>query len=214
MKSAAAAAGISAFLRGLALTWRIETVHGERYARLKNSGEPLVFALWHGRMLLPIWCHRREGIATMASKSGDGEIIARWLANNGYLTVRGSTHKGGARGIVQLARHMERGHAAALTVDGPKGPPRVVQEGIVTLARRREAWILPVSGGASRPRFLRSWDRYLVPKSFSRNFVVYGEPLRAGNETNAEVCLRIGEGIDAATAEADRLAGIVAPPPW
>ena len=214
MKSAAAAAGISTLLRGLALTWRIESVHAERYARLKSSGEPLVFALWHGRMLLPIWRHRGEGIATMASKSADGEIIARWLAKNGYLPVRGSTNKGGARGIVQLSRHMERGHAAALTVDGPKGPPRLVQEGIVTLARREGAWILPVSAGASRPRFLRSWDRYLVPKSFSRNFVVYGEPLRVGNETNADACGRIREGIDAATAEADRLAGVVPPPPW
>jgi len=214
VKSAAAAAGISALLRGLALTWRTEAVHAELYERLKASGDPMVFALWHGRMLLPIWRHRGEGIATMASKSADGEVIARWLAKHGYLPVRGSTNKGGARGIVQLSRHMEQGHAAALTVDGPKGPPRLVQEGIITLARRAGAWILPVSAGASRPRFLRSWDRYLVPKSFSRNLVVYGEPLRVGNETNAEACGRIRDGIDAVTAEADRLAGIVPPPPW
>ena len=214
MKSALADAAVSALLRALALTWRTETVHGEHYARFKTSGEPVVFALWHGRMLVPILRHREEGIATMASKSGDGEIIARWLARNGYLPVRGSTRKGGARGIVELVRHVERGRSAALTVDGPKGPPRVVQEGIVTLARRTGAWILPVSAGASRPRFLRSWDRYLVPRPFSRNFVVYGEPFRLGHETTDAACRRIREGIDGATAEADRRAGIRAPEPW
>jgi hypothetical protein len=150
----------------------------------------------------------------MASKSKDGEIIARWLAGHGYVPVRGSTRKGGARGVVQLARLVASGHAAALTVDGPKGPPRVVQSGILTLARRAEAWILPVSFGATRPRFLKSWDRYLVPKAFSRNFVVYGEPFRIGRETDEAACARIKGGIDAATAEADGLAGVSPPAPW
>jgi lysophospholipid acyltransferase (LPLAT)-like uncharacterized protein len=214
MKNALAASAVSALLRALSLTWRTEAVHGERYSALKSSGDPVIFAIWHGRMLIPIWRHRGEGIATMASKSGDGEIIARWLSRNGYVAVRGSTNKGGARGIVQLARHMERGHAAALTVDGPKGPPRAVQEGIVTLARRSQAWILPVASGATRPRFLRSWDRYLVPKAFSRNFVVYGEPFRLAHETKESALRRIKESIDAATAEADRRAGVDPPAPW
>jgi len=214
MKSALAASAVSAVLRALSLTWRTETVRGELYDRLRASRDPVIFALWHGRMLVPIWRHRGEGIATMASKSEDGEIIARWLARNGYLPVRGSTNKGGARGIVHLLRHMERGHAAALTVDGPKGPPRVVQEGIGTLARRTGAWILPVSAGSSRPRFLRSWDRYLLPRPFSKNFVVYGEPFRLGHESNEAALRRIKEGIDTATAEADRSAGVTPPEPW
>jgi lysophospholipid acyltransferase (LPLAT)-like uncharacterized protein len=87
MKNALAASAVSALLRALSLTWRTDAVHGERYAALKASGEPVIFALWHGRMLVPIWRHRGEGIATMASKSGDGEIIAQWLSRNGYLPV-------------------------------------------------------------------------------------------------------------------------------
>jgi lysophospholipid acyltransferase (LPLAT)-like uncharacterized protein len=211
---AAAATAVSALLRALDLTWHTEAVHKERHDRLRASGDPIVFAVWHGRMLVPIWRHRGQSIATMASKSRDGEIIARWLAAHGYLPVRGSTNKGGARGIIHLMRCLAQGHPVALTVDGPKGPPRIVQEGIATLARRSDAWILPVSAGATRPRFLRSWDRYLVPKAFSKNFVVYGEPFRLGHETNAIACERIKAGIDAATAEADRLAGVTPPAPW
>ena len=211
---AATTAAVSALLRVCDATWRTESVHRERWERLRASGDPFIFALWHGRMLVPIWTHRGQGVATMASKSKDGEIIARWLAGNGYVPVRGSTNKGGARGIVRLARLVAEGHAAALTVDGPKGPPRVVQEGIVTLARRASAWILPVSAGATRPRFLKSWDRYLLPKAFSRNFVAYAEPFRLEKLDDAAACARIKEGIDSATAEADRLAGVTPPPPW
>lgn len=150
----------------------------------------------------------------MASKSKDGEIISRWLENHGYFAVRGSTNKGGARGIVLLKRYLEAGHAAALTVDGPKGPPRVVQEGILTLARRSGAWVLPVSAGTTRPRFLRSWDRYLVPLPFSRSIVTYGEPFRLGSESDPEALAKIGRAIDEATEEADRLAGVDPPQPW
>ena len=210
----AASVAVSAALHAYDLTWRTEPLHRGRWTGMRDSGEPFVFALWHGRMLVPIWEHRGQGVATMASKSKDGEIIARWLAGHGYLPVRGSTKKGGARGVVQLTRFLAQGHPAALTVDGPKGPPRIVQEGIVTLARRAGAWILPVSAAATRPRFLKSWDRYLVPRAFSKNFVVYGEPFRIGREDDASACERIKTAIDAATAEADRLAGVTPPPPW
>lgn len=213
MLASAASRAIGVALRAASLTWKTERVHAERHDRLRDGKEPFLFALWHGRMLLPIWTHRRQSVATMASKSKDGEIIARWLSANGYVPVRGSTNKGGARGIVSLGRLVREGHAAALTVDGPKGPPRVVQEGIATLARRTGAWILPITSSATLPRFLKSWDRYLVPKPFSRNFVVYGEPFRLGSETNAAACARIGAAIDAATEEADRLAGVSAPSP-
>ena len=112
----------------------------------------------------------------MASRSKDGEIIARWLARNGVIPARGSTRKGGGTALQEMIELVQAGHPAALTVDGPKGPPRVVQPGILQLARRTGAWILPVTGASTRPWFLKSWDRYLVPKPFSRCVVSYGEP--------------------------------------
>jgi lysophospholipid acyltransferase (LPLAT)-like uncharacterized protein len=215
MSSAGTASlAVSGALRLLSATWKTSAAGEERLRRLRSAGEPFLYALWHGRMLLPIWRHRGQGIATMASKSKDGEIIARWLTRNGYAVVRGSTWKGGARGIVRLLRCLEEGRSVALTVDGPKGPPRLVQEGILMLARKANAWIMPVSASATHPRFLRSWDRYLLPRAFSRNVVVYGEPFRLGRETDAEAAAFLKDALDAATAEADRRMGIAAPPPW
>ena len=215
-----AAAALSRAVGALLLlhrsTLRIRLLHGERYRDLSARGVPILFALWHGRMFLSIQAHRNQGIATMASQSKDGEIIARWLERNGYVVARGSSSRGGGTAFKELVRAMRSGRAAALTVDGPRGPARVVQPGIVELARITGAWILPISFSSSRPRFLNSWDRYLVPLPFSRNVVAYGEPfpLPEGGGAGSEAAKKIAEAIDAATREADEFLGVTPPAIW
>ena len=182
---------------------------------MRARGVPFAYALWHGRMVLPILAHRHQGIVTMASRSKDGEIIARWLSRNGVIPARGSTRKGGGTALQEMIELVQAGHPAALTVDGPKGPPRVVQPGILQLARRTGAWVLPVTGASTRPWFLKSWDRYMVPKPFSRCVVSYGEPFPIPEEGDEAATLaRIGASIDAITREADAAVGVVPPPPW
>ena len=203
-------AGVSiALLRG---TLRVERLHFERYLELRARGVPILFSLWHGRMFLPIQAHRHQGIVTMASQSEDGEIIARWLEKNGYRVVRGSTSRGGGEALRQMVRQVRSGRHAALTVDGPKGPARVVQPGVLQLARLTGAWILPITYSSARPRFFQSWDRYLLPKPFSRNVVAYGEPFPIPDDLRDEAALsKIAAAIDAATAEADRAARTTPP---
>lgn len=198
-----------ALLRG---TLRVERLHFERYLELRARGVPILFSLWHGRMFLPIQAHRRQGIVTMASQSKDGEIIARWLEKNGYVVVRGSTSRGGGEALRQMVRQVRSGRHAALTVDGPKGPPRVVQPGVVQLARLTGAWILPITYSSARPRFFQSWDRYLLPKPFSRNVVAYGEPFPIPDDLPDEAALsRIASAIDTATRDADEAVGVTPP---
>jgi lysophospholipid acyltransferase (LPLAT)-like uncharacterized protein len=196
-------------------TLRVRFLHRERFEDLSSRRVPILFALWHGRMFLSIQVHRNEGIATMASLSKDGEIIARWLERNGYVVARGSTSRGGGAAFKEMVRSMRSGRAAALTVDGPRGPARVVQPGVVELARLTGAWILPITFSSARPRFLRSWDRYLVPLPFSENVVAYGEPfLVPPDMTGGEAAGKIADAIDAATWEADDIVGITPPAIW
>jgi lysophospholipid acyltransferase (LPLAT)-like uncharacterized protein len=196
-------------------TLRVERVHFDRYLGLKARGVPILFALWHGRMFLSIQAHRHEAIVTMASRSKDGEIIAGWLERNGYSVVRGSSTRGGSEALREMVRRIRAGANAALTVDGPTGPPRRAQPGILQLARLTGAWILPITSSSARPRFLRSWDRYLLPLPFSKNVVLYGEPFPVeSGDTEETVQRRLETALDDATAEADRLAGIVPPEIW
>ncbi len=202
-------AGAIALLRA---TLRVELLHGEYFADLRSRRVPILLSLWHGRMFLPIDAHRRQGIVTMASKSADGDIITGWLQNNGYMVMRGSTTRGGSEALRQMVYHLRAGRNGALTVDGPKGPARVVQPGVVRLARLTGAWILPISFSSSWPLFFRSWDRYLVPKPFSGNFVSYGEPFPIGSELSDEAALtKIAAAINEITEEADQMAGICPP---
>src|SRR6185295_20320325 len=97
--------------------------------------------------------------------------------------------RGGSQALRGIVRRVRAGRDAALTVDGPKGPPRAVQPGIVQLARLTGAWILPITFSSSRPRFLASWDRYLLPKPFSRNVVAYGEPFPIPAEMSDDAAL-------------------------
>jgi lysophospholipid acyltransferase (LPLAT)-like uncharacterized protein len=188
---------------------RVRIVHGEYYQDLRDRGVPILFALWHGRMLFPIQNHRKQGIVTMASQSKDGEVIARWLSSNGYVVVRGSTTRGGGQALREMVRHVRSGRHAALTVDGPKGPARVVQPGAVQLARLTRAWVLPITSASARPRFLKSWDRYLLPSPFSKCVVLYGKPFPIeDSDSDAAALARIGDALEAATREADAACGI------
>jgi lysophospholipid acyltransferase (LPLAT)-like uncharacterized protein len=210
-----AAGVVGAGILGLRASFRITEIHPERERELKARGLPFVYTLWHGRMVLCILAHLHEDIVTMASRSKDGEVIARWLVRNGYIPVRGSTGKRGGAALQEMIDLVRAGHAAALTIDGPKGPPRQAQIGVLKLARETGAWILPFTGASSRPWFVKSWDRYLVPKPFSRCVVAYGEPFPVPPEMpDGEALKKIGDAVDAITVEVDREVGVVPPPPW
>ncbi|MCA1581780.1 MAG: lysophospholipid acyltransferase family protein [Acidobacteria bacterium] len=199
---------LGAAVRAYRGTLSVEFLRRDRYLSLQERGVPILFALWHGRMFLSIQAHRNEDIVTMASRSKDGEIIALWLERNGYRVARGSSSRAGGAALREMVREVRRGRHAALTVDGPRGPARVVQPGAVALARLTGAWILPISFSSSRPRFLSSWDRYLLPLPLSRNVVAYGDPFPIPRElSDEEAAARIAAALDAVTAEADAAAG-------
>jgi lysophospholipid acyltransferase (LPLAT)-like uncharacterized protein len=194
-------------------TLKVEKLHEDRYRGLLKREVPILFALWHGRMYLSIQAHRRQGIVTMASQSKDGEWIARWLEANGYVVVRGSSSRGGGQALREMVRHVRSGRHAALTVDGPRGPARVVQPGVVQLARLTGAWILPITSSSASGKLFSSWDRFLLPRPFSRNVVAYGEPFPISAELTEDAALsRIAAALDGATAEADEASGLAAAP--
>ncbi len=211
----ASAALVGAGILGLRASIRIRALHPERERALKEQGAPFIYTLWHGRMVLCSLAQLHQGLVTMASRSRDGEIIALWLTRNGFIATRGSTGKGGRAALDEMADRIRAGHPGALTIDGPKGPPRVAQAGIVRLARQTGAWILPYTGAATRAWFLKSWDRYLVPKPFARCVVGYGEPFQIPKSmSDAEALAKIGAAVDAITREADAAVGVSPPPPW
>lgn len=150
-----------------------------------RTGKPVIFALWHHDLfsLISYGVAIRWPMATIVSDSKDGEIIARALERLGFLTARGSSTRGGLKAVVRALRLMQEGRSLAVTIDGPKGPRHEVKDGILYIAARSGAPIVPVRAYATREYvFERSWDRFQLPLPFSKVRVVPGDPFHVPGE--------------------------------
>ena len=169
---------------GHTLRWRISG--WEHLEAIWSSGRQPVMAFWHGRILPATFYFRNRGIVVITSENFDGEWIARIIERFGYGTSRGSTSRGAKRAMLQLVRDMRRGKPAGFTVDGPRGPARVVQPGAVWLAGATGNPVLPFHLEASSHWTMRSWDQTQIPKPFSTVALVVGQPIEVPRELEGE----------------------------
>lgn len=160
----------------LAASWALDIVGEDGLWRLRDAGTPIVYAIWHGSLLPALWRHRGEPTTLLVSSHRDGGQVARAACSWGYRVVRGSTTRGGARGLRGLVRALEQGGDVAVTPDGPRGPARVVKPGAIAAAQRAAAAVLPVATAAASAWRARSWDEFLVPRPFTHVRIVYGRP--------------------------------------
>jgi lysophospholipid acyltransferase (LPLAT)-like uncharacterized protein len=160
---------------GATYHWR-ETGTGHLREVARQGRQPIL-ALWHGRILSATLYFRDRGVVAMTSENFDGEWVARLMNKFGYHAARGFTSRGGARALAQLRREMADGHAAAFTVDGPRGPARVAQPGAAWLASATGNPIVPFHIEASRFWTMKSWDSHQVPKPGSVVGIAIGAPI-------------------------------------
>ena len=130
---------------------------------------PVIYPFWHRCLIPACFLWRKKQIAVLTSTSFDGEYIARILNRFGYTPVRGSSTRGGVRGLLGMQRELESGHAVAFAIDGPRGPMYVAKPGPLLLARVTGLPIVCFHVALEDPWVLtKSWDRFMVPKPFSR----------------------------------------------
>jgi lysophospholipid acyltransferase (LPLAT)-like uncharacterized protein len=122
--------------------------------------ERFLYAFWHDTLLFPTAYSTR--IHVLISQHGDGELIAQVCRHLRIGTVRGSTTRGGARALLNLLKLSKRSHLG-VTPDGPRGPRRQVQLGLIFLASSTGLPIVPVGIGYERAWRFRSWDRFALP---------------------------------------------------
>jgi lysophospholipid acyltransferase (LPLAT)-like uncharacterized protein len=199
-------------VRLLGATLRVSEAHREIVEPLWATGSPIVYVVWHGRMfLIPYLYGRHRTVHVLASRSRDGEIIARFAHGFGFRVLRGSTSRGASTALRALARLLRDERAeVAIIPDGPRGPRYVAQPGAVLLAKLGRAPIVPVGLGAAPATRLSSWDEFLLPHPFARLVVAFGEPLAVPADADHEALERGRRELEAAlirvTREADRLA--------
>lgn len=178
------------FLKLLTYTLRVRYEGREAVEALAEGDQRFILAFWHRRlMMMPLgYPFRRRnaageprGVAVLTSDSRDGERAAdtwRWF---GIKAVRGSASHTGAQALVKMIKVIREGWDLGITLDGPRGPRQEAKPGVLAIAHKTGAWIVPVCVGYTRAWQLGSWDAMLVPMPFSKVVVRYGGPFRIAN---------------------------------
>ncbi len=171
---------ITLVYRLLMRTVRVELVNQRPVERLWAAGRPTVVACWHNELLpFPALRLDTRWIA-IVSASKDGEVLSRILNRLGIDTARGSSSRRGLAALRTAVRAMREGAGRVngfVTVDGPRGPRHKAKDGVLFLAQKAGAPLIPVRASYSRKIVFNSWDRFEVPLPFSRCRVVFGEPM-------------------------------------
>ena len=155
------------------------------------------------------FCYPGKRMMVLHSEHRDAQLLVGIMKRFGFTQAWGSSTRGGARGLRGLIRGLREGFDVGITPDGPKGPPRRVHAGVLTLSRLSGRPIIPVSFSARPHRRLGSWDRTLLPYPFARGVFVYGEPIHVARDADQdEAALQLQQALDVLNREADSVVGV------
>ncbi len=179
---------IGTFVKLYALTLRVRI---DDQAHIPREGG-LIWTFWHNRLLIiPVFYSRyvkgRQG-CVLTSPSGDGAMLAAVMKQFRLENVRGSSNKRAAQALVECRRRLLAGWDLGITPDGPRGPVYVPAPGALQLARVTGVPVVPVRVEYARKWELKSWDRFQIPKPFSRVTVTMMPLITFGEKTLEEDC--------------------------
>ena len=132
-----------------------------------------IYVFWHEYVLMPLDRRGHTNVTMLLSRHRDGDVLARMAKHQGFGVVRGSTHDGASASLKELIRTARERHLT-ITPDGPRGPRRVMAAGPIYLASKLGLPIVPMGYGYDRPWRVNSWDRFAVPRPYSRGRAVWG----------------------------------------
>ena len=152
--------------------------------RLGVVGKPInenyIAALWHNRLLLISYVLKRftphRPGAGLISASRDGDLVTDLTERFGFDVVRGSSSRLGASAILELTAVLASGRDVLITPDGPRGPAYDLGPGIIFLAQKSGAAVVPINMEYSAYWRVKSWDKFILPRPFSRVRVIFGQP--------------------------------------
>jgi len=157
---------LAGLVRLLAATWRYRVQGWEHVVAARASGRPVIYILWHSR-ILPLLYHRRdESVALLISRHRDGGYLAELSERWGYRVVRGLRGVGEA-GLLGLVRYLREGGEVALTPE-PRGPAERMKPGALAAAQHANAVVIAAGARASSAWWIESWDRFCLPQPFAR----------------------------------------------
>jgi len=198
-------------------TCRIQTVLGEEHMlALRAEGAPFIPCYWHQQQIFCVRYLLDQAakdpdlkLGYLISPSRDGDMATRMFSSQGVHIIRGSATRGGAQALREIYLQIRKeGVSPIVTPDGPTGPIYQTKAGVAMLAQLSKAPLLPLAYQASSVWYLRSWDRFMLPRPFSRIVIALGEPMLVGRDDAKDdfkaACLRFDERLQQASSACER----------
>lgn len=181
----------------LLLVWLYITLVGEttRYSvegqekvyQAKAKGKPIILAFWHGGIMVPLYYFRNQGIYALVSSHRNSAWGFHWILEKlGWRLIKGSKKQSGASSLIEMLRKLREGRDIIVTPDGTSGPARKLKPGIIYLAQKTGAYIVPLGVAAHPKKKLKTWDSFILPYFFSQAAILYGEPFQVEKDLTEE----------------------------
>lgn len=154
--------------------------HGvENIQHLLDEDKPIIFVVWHNRILLsPFFLPKpKERASAVVSIHKDGEIVSKYIQLIGIKLIRGSSSKGAMAAFKQCIRTLKSGDDLVITPDGPRGPRMHLGGNVITIAKIASAPIVPFTCSTRKCKVFNTWDSFILPLPFSRGIYAFGEPI-------------------------------------
>lgn len=167
-------------------TCKFQINHLDRFLNAMNSDSPVIFTSWHGisHMVIPMAKLYHPDLTDVVGPMPNdwrGVSLRIWMDKMGVnpypMKLTGDTTLGMAKQVVRLTRRVMDGKTLYINPDGPDGPAHVVKPGILFIARKSNATIVPIGAYCRYAYIIPRWDRYTIPLPFSRITCHFGEPI-------------------------------------
>lgn len=164
--------------RILLSTQRVVHINGKIPFDLLNNKDGFIVSMWHENIFISSRLLKVFKLNILASASKDGELATRFANRAGHTCIRGSSSRFGKRALKQLITLGRKGQRIVIMPDGPRGPARKLQGGVVAISQMTGLPIIPFHFHASRQWVVqKSWDGQKFPKPFSTIIVTWGDPV-------------------------------------
>jgi lysophospholipid acyltransferase (LPLAT)-like uncharacterized protein len=168
-------------------TLRFE-IEGEDHLRiLRAKDQNYIVAVWHTFVTAAVFTlhHRRFCIYSDHPRTEAyekswthffREIGLKTLRSLGFDVLDASLGKQSA-GVLNFIKKIQSGTPAIVAPDGPHGPIYEAKPGVIYMAAKASAVVVPIGASFSRRVVGANWDDFSLPLPFSRVAFVIGEPI-------------------------------------
>ena len=134
--------------------------------------EQHVCVCWHSELLMSPQAyrhiHKKQAASAIISQHFDGSLIASTLNMLKIRPLRGSSKKGARQVLLQAFKSIKSGEEVLITPDGPRGPRHSMSDGAIGIALKSKLPIFVMNYKAHSFWQLSSWDKFTIPKPFSK----------------------------------------------